>query len=191
MSLLRKGRVGAVTVLSAALAIGLLGGCRAVPPAPTPTPAAEPAPPPVVQAPPPARPAQPAVAWDVAPVSEGRWSHRLQGGASVALFGPQGAAAVLVIECAAATRQIVLRLPMVAGPSRTVTIHTSYGALQWPGVAATADMAMLRVSRPATDSGFDWIAFSRGRIGIAPDGATMLVVPTGAEIARVVEDCRG
>jgi hypothetical protein len=42
----------------------------------------------------------------------------------------------------------------------------------------------------ASDSLLDAIAFSRGRFGVSVSGAGVMVVPTWAEVARVVENCR-
>ena len=68
-----------------------------------------------------------------------------------------------------------------------MTIRTTTGALQWPSVAGTSGPS---VTRPASDPGFDWIAFSRGRIAIEADGMSRLIAPVWAEISRVIEDCR-
>ncbi|MBB5984615.1 hypothetical protein [Sphingobium lignivorans] len=168
-------------------ALGWLAGCQAVPPLRT-EPAPRPAPPPP-PAPAPA-PQAPAVPWDVAPVEPGDWSYRAEGRDSLALFAQAGAPPRVAFVCRAGTREVAMRLLSLDGSARQVVIRTSYGALQWPALAATDGTRLVTITRPARDQGFDWIAYSRGRIGIEAAGESLLVIPVGAEIARVVEDCR-
>lgn len=186
----------------------LLSACRAVPPSPqsAPPPAPRPAPaqpaptpapsPTLAPAPSPAPqptasvPQRSGLSWDVAPVEGGDWSYRKQGSDSLAAFGANGAQPRFVLQCRLAARQLTIRLPQVAQPSRAISIRTSYGDLNWQGVASTAGVAALEATRPARDPGFDWIAYSRGRIGIETDARAQLIIPVGTEIARVVEDCR-
>ncbi|MBN8817836.1 MAG: hypothetical protein J0I80_03815 [Sphingomonas sp.] len=159
----------------------LLAGCQAVPP-----PKVAP-PPPAPIAPPPVAVARPALPWDVAPVEPGDWSYRKDGANSTASFARPGDAVLATVNCRAATRQVAFSLAI---PASSPTIRTSYGALSWPLVADPANRAMQVAVRPASDNGFDWIAYSRGRIGIESGGQLTLVLPVEAEIARVVEDCR-
>ena len=167
----------------------MLPACRAVPP-PVSTPAPAPAPAPVpVAAPAPApgpvaqRPDQ---SWDVAPVGRGDWSYRKEGADSLASFADGGAPRV-IFRCRAAARQISLGVSSSPATARAITLRTSYGVLNWQAVAGAEGVV---ATRAAGDQGFDWIAYSRGRIGIEIDGRTPLVLPIGTEISRVVEDCR-
>jgi len=176
----RAGRGALLAVVT------LLGACQAIPPAAPPPPAPPPPPPPVAALPPP--PPVPEEPWEVATPTPGEWRYQPEAGGSAALFAANATAApVLTVRCAVGARQISLLLSgaSVAG---AVTLRTTAGVLSWPG---TAEGTGLRITRPAGDSGFDWIAFSRGRIAIEAPGRTRLVVPVWAELARVVEDCRG
>jgi len=76
------------------------------------------------------------------------------------------------------------------GTGSALTIRTSYGALQWAADAPVRTGGM-SVTRPANDPGFDWIAYSRGRVSLETAGAPRLIVPVWAELVRVIEDCRG
>ncbi len=171
----------------------LLAGCSVVPktpPAPPPpAPAPAPAPPPP-SAPDPA----PALTWDVAPVAPGDWSYRRDGADSIATFRAPDGAPRLLIRCAAATRQLQLGISgAVGGRTTPVTIRTSNGDLRWTAEISPADaraLAGMVITRPATDPGFDWIAYSRGRISVEV-GSQRIIVPDWAEISRVIEDCRG
>ncbi|MBT2188418.1 hypothetical protein [Sphingobium nicotianae] len=165
----------------------LLAGCQAVPsPRAAPPPPTPPAPKPT-PAPTPATPSN--LDWEEAPVAPGTWTYLTQDGVKAASFGQD----IVVIGCRPATRQIELSVRGVAPVARAMTVRTSFGALQWAGVVtspAASGVAMLTVSRPASDPGFDQIAYSRGRIAIEVAGRTRLIVPAWAEISRVIEDCR-
>jgi len=50
--------------------------------------------------------------------------------------------------------------------------------------------ARLTATISAFDQLLDAMAFSRGRVGFVVPGTAALVVPSGGEIGRVVEDCR-
>jgi len=99
----------------------------------------------------------------------------------------------VTLVCRTASRQIELGVHGVSPAARALTVRTSFGVLNWPGAIThpPADgPAILRVTRPVNDPGFDWIAYSRGRASVEVDGAQRLIVPVWAEISRVVEDCR-
>ena len=49
---------------------------------------------------------------------------------------------------------------------------------------------LLSADLSAWDPLLDAIAFSRGRVGIGVSGQPALVLPSWAEVARVIEDCR-
>lgn len=182
LRMIQPTRLSLLAVASA-MALLTLAGCQMVPhaePVSPPAPAARPAPPP----PPPA--AQPALSWEEAPVAPGDWSYRQTGADSEARFGTNASAPLLTVRCTGATRRIVLQGAGLGGSA--LTIRTSYGALEWTADAPVA--SGLTVTRPAGDPGFDWIAYSRGRIALEASAAPRLIVPVWAELVRVIEDCR-
>jgi len=179
----------------AAAALGgllLLTNCVSAPP-----PAPEPRPAP----PPPPAPAPPPVAkdWRDWPVARGDWSYRPIDGGTLASFGEPGQTALLAFRCDLATRRIHVARATAARtrPGDQMTVHTSFGAYQWPvsdiptvsSLGSTATFAI--AIRAANDAALDRIAFSRGRFAIEAPGAAPLSVPGWAEVSRVIEDCRG
>lgn len=177
----------------------VLSGCQVVPqngssPAPEPTPA--PVSPPVsAPQPAPSAPTSPVAApsnlnWEVAPVVAGAWTYRAEGAERQASFGPAGAQPLFAVACLPSSRQIAVRLPRSSGAPRALTIRTTYGALQWSAASGQGGSVALAATRPAGDPGLDWIAYSRGRIAVELEGQPPLIVPSGSEIGRVVEDCR-
>ncbi len=165
------------------LGLVLLAGCvpRAAPPpapAPRPTPSPMPTPPPA--------PA-PSSDWTVAPLTQGDWSYRRDGAATLALYGPPDAPA-FVLRCEAGRAVTLARVgqPGIAAPA--IAIRTSFGERR---LAATiAHSTDLLATLPVSDPLLDEIAFSRGRFLVRAEGAPTLIIPAWPEPARVIEDCR-
>jgi len=168
-----------------------LPACTVVPPAAPP-----PSPPPPQPAPPPPAPPPVVVApekpWDVAPLTPGTWRYERQGAASIASFGIPGGSRVAALRCEPGARQLTFSAGgRVVTSVVPVSIRTTSGTLAWNGTFVGGDNPSVQVTRPASDSGFDWIAYSRGRISVEAQGLPRLILPVWAEISRVVEDCRG
>ena len=68
-----------------------------------------------------------------------------------------------------------------------MAVRTSFGARSLP-VERLPEYATATLA--ARDPFLDNMIFSRGRISIEVAGSPMLVLPSWAEAARVVEDCR-
>ena len=165
------------------ISLMMLAGC--VPPSAPPSSAAPPPTPPAPQ-PAPAPPPPPPVAWEDAPLTPGIWTYAN----GAARFGVGGQASPLVLRCDAMSRSVLLtRLaPATAVRQGTMDITTSYGKRRLPAAADGAGGMVARLT--SADGLLDWMAFSRGRIRIDVTGQPALTVPSWAEIARVVEDCR-
>ena len=173
--------------LAASSLLVLLASCVG-PPSRTPAPArALPAPPPAPQASP-APPTPPALAWEDRALTPGSWSYRQDAGGSAALFGSAGQS-LFTLRCDPASRRITA-LRAGAGQGAMV-IRTSYGAVSWPATLDAGAQPQVIATRAATDSALDQMAYSRGKIGVEVQGLSPLIVPAWAEVARVVEDCRG
>lgn len=126
---------------------------------------------------------QPVPAIDAAagsPTATGQWRLIEQGSVVSARFGN-----LVDLSCYRSNK--VLRLavsdpanPLAPLPTR-VLVSTSYGD-KW-----LAHPAPLHPRDPLAD----WMAFSRGRILLMPEGSAPVIVPSHSEIARVIEACRG
>ena len=162
MSGLRRAATG--------LAAAMLAGCAARP-APAPAPAPRPAPvAPRVAAP--VVPPSPADDWPDRPLSPGDWTYRGDPSGSEARFAGFG------LRCDPAGRSSVMFRDGVNGALR---VKTSFGE------RSSVSGQPLAAGDPLLDE----MAFSRGRFAVEAEGAETLVVPTWAEPARVIEDCRG
>lgn len=166
----------------------LLGACvgpgeRTSAPAPAPTP--RPAPRPIAPAP----PAPVAPEWRDRATTPGNWFYRTEPTGSVALFGSSPTTPQLALRCDRATSRIVI-MRMGAGQG-AMTLRTSYGAVLWPTTSVAAPQPQVQTVRAASDVTLDQIAYSRGKFAVEVQGLTPLILPAWAEVARVIEDCRG
>jgi hypothetical protein len=128
----------------------------------------------------------------VAALTAGDWRYEKEATGSVAFFGGSAGPRIVTLRCVQVARQLVLSIG-ASGTARTVpvAIRTTSGTLSWTAAGATPDNPIIAITRPASDPGFDWIAYSRGRISVEAQGLPRLILPVWAEISRVIEDCRG
>lgn len=169
--------------------VGLAGCTSVVPPAPVPpppvpAPAPAPAPAPVIAPPPPA-----SSDWRDWPASPGNWTWRREGQGTIALFGLRADQPELSLRCDRATRQI--QIARRGETSGAVTIRTSTTARVLSGRPTPGAQPYMAVTLAANDPILDAMGYSRGRFIVEMPPLAPLVVPTWAEVQRVVEDCRG
>jgi len=122
------------------------------------------------------------------PVSPGSWSYRAVAGGSEASFVDGTGSASMLIACGKVTRLVTLsRISSV--PAASLSIWTSSATRN---LASRFDQPSGRVIAQlgAMDSLLDAMALSRGRFAVSMPGMTALVLPVGAEVDHVVEDCR-
>lgn len=172
---------GAMRSLVPVAALAALAACAPV------IPSAPPAPPVAVPSPRPAPPPPPpaAVHWSDWPVASGDWIYRREGQGSTALFGQRADAPELTLRCDPVARQIVMiRRGTAAGP---VTVRTTSATRALTAVAM-GDAMIVRLA--AGDTLLDAMGYSRGRFVVEMPPLAPLVVPSWAEVQRVVEDCR-
>jgi len=154
---------------------------RELPPQPAPRSQQRPMPPP------PAPPLPPAPRdWADLPLTPGGWTYAGDGGStSSATFGSPGSPAFR-LYCEGPTRSVFLQRFGVAA-SRTMAVRTSFGARN---LAIDPGAQLATATLTARDPFLDNLMFSRGRFSVEVTGLAMLVIPSWAEPARVVEDCR-
>ena len=171
------------------LSISITVGCvpQEEAPAPAPQPQRRPATPAPRPTPPPPPPAS--SDWRDLPLSSGNWYYRDEGTASAAMFGPPNSEASFIVRCDRSARQVTLSREGTTTGSN-MTVRTSAGARNLAVTVRTEPLPYVSGSLAANDRFLDSIAFSRGRFTVEVPGTAMLVMPSWAEPARVVEDCR-
>jgi hypothetical protein len=126
--------------------------------------------------------------FSTAPVQPGSWRYAAAPGGSAASFVDATGTSRLVVQCQRATRQVSLsRISTTPAPS--LQIWTD-GAVRTLPARFEPNVFRVTVDLAASDRLLDAIAFSRGRIAVSMSGALPLVVPSWAEPARAIEDCR-
>ena len=133
-------------------------------------------------------PAQAPVDFSYSPVSPGSWSYRAVAGGSEASFIDGTGAARMVIACGKVTRLVTLSR-ISSAPASSLSFWTSSLSRN---LASRFDQPTGRVITQlgASDALLDAMALSRGRFAVSMPGSPALVLPVGAEVDHVVEDCR-
>jgi hypothetical protein len=72
-----------------------------------------------------------------------------------------------------------------------MVIRTSSSTQQLPTQLTGGTPAYVAAEIMTNDPILDAMAFSRGRISVEVEGQQPIILPSWAEIARIVEDCRG
>lgn len=153
---------------------------------PSPAPAARPAPTPAQQAPT-VIPAEPPSNWADRPATPGSWRYAARDAASEATFGLSGQMPLARLLCAPGSRTVTVFLPRIAGREPLVAIQTESLSRTLP-LLTNEDGAY--VSLTADDPLLDAMALSKGRFAIQATGLPLLILPSWAEVSRVIEDCR-
>jgi hypothetical protein len=166
--------------------VALLGLAACVAPSAPPAPKAVSAPLPVAVAPPPRLTGD----WNDWPFTPGNWTYRRDGRTSVAQFGTPGRNPTVSFRCDAQSRRVTLSREASA-PGARMVIRTSSMTKTMAATASDANPAYLAADIAATDPILDAMAFSRGRVLVEMEGQQPVILPSWAEIARIVEDCRG
>ncbi|HWI87844.1 MAG TPA: hypothetical protein VNS11_01175 [Sphingomicrobium sp.] len=119
---------------------------------------------------------------------EGNWAYVTLAGGSEATFANAAGQPQLTISCARAVRQVTLSKPAtIAAPF--IAVWTTAQTRNLPSSYNPAT-GRLSATLAAFDPFLDAIAFSRGRVAFTVSGQPALIIPTWAEPARVIEDCR-
>jgi len=130
----------------------------------------------------------PTVDYSTATPIDGNWVYVTTAGGSEATFANAAAQPQLIVSCARAARQVTLSRP-AAGAAAFISVWTTAQTRNLPSSYNPAT-GKLSATLAAFDPFLDAIAFSRGRVEFSVSGQPALVLPSWAEAARVIEDCR-
>lgn len=161
-----------------------LGACVAPPPPPAPK---------TMSAPPVAAPAPaPRLTgdWNDWPFTSGDWTYRHDAKGSVGQFGTPGQTAKASLRCDSQSRRIYMSREVTA-PGQRIIVRTSSTTKDLVAKPTEATPNYLVAEIAPRDPILDAMAFSRGRILLDAQGQVPIVLPSWAEITRIVEDCRG
>lgn len=156
-------------------------------PAPVARPApARPAPPPVAQAP-------MSDSWMDAALTPGAWHYQDfgPGMGKRALFSDPADSFYFSLDCVTQPNGPEILLTRTGSPAKrdlamTIRTETSQRTL----AAQRGTSTLIAVAVPATDPLLDAMALSKGRFAVEVEGEAPMIVPSHAEVSRVIEDCR-
>lgn len=123
--------------------------------------------------------------WRARPLTPGGWTYRAEAAGSSTQFGT-GSGTRVVLRCLLPAQTMTLWV--AGGSAGTMTVRSTAGIINWP--VQSADRGAT-ATLGARDPGLDRMIGSRGRFSIEAPGAEPLTLPVWAEVARVIEDCRG
>nr|WP_315457445.1 hypothetical protein [uncultured Sphingorhabdus sp.] len=167
------------------IALLALAACVAPPPPAAPKPA--PISPPVVAAPAPA----PRLNgdWNDWPFTPGEWTYRRDARGSIGLFGTMGQNARVTLRCDMQAGRLYLSR-QGSGAGHRMTVRTSSMMKEFTATPTGGAPAYLATEIMPSDAILDAMAFSRGRVLVDVEGQQPTILPSWAEITRIVEDCR-
>ena len=128
--------------------------------------------------------------WNDWPFTPGDWTYSRDSLGSVGQFGASGRTAMLSLRCDIQTRRVTLSREAPA-PAQHMAIRTSSMTKQLPAQLTGGTPAYVSAEVMSNDPILDAMVFSRGRILVDAEGQQPVTLPSWAEIARIVEDCRG
>jgi hypothetical protein len=171
----------------------MLGLAACAPAAKAPPPQARPVARPAAPAPRPARPtplpAPVSTEWMDAALTPGGWRYEVNSGRPVALFLTQGVRGDFVLSCERNSGLIGLwRRTSADVPAMTIRTETATRSVS---AAQGMDTEPYLVAKLASsDPLLDAMALSKGRFAVEVEGQPTLILPSYAEVSRVIEDCR-
>jgi hypothetical protein len=128
------------------------------------------------------------VDYSVATAVGGRWTYTQSAGGSSASFATTPGLPLLTLTCNRPLRRVAIARP-ATGIAPYLMVWSSSMNRNVPAGYNPATK-LLTAELSAYDKLLDALAFSRGRVVVAPSNGTALVVPAWPDIIRVIEDCR-
>ncbi|MCM0000719.1 MAG: hypothetical protein NBV68_15170 [Erythrobacter sp.] len=160
------------------------------------------APPVATAAPPPARPQpqRPAPvpvapapikdSWTDASLTVGNWRYQISAGGPIAVFIGAGGSGEFVMSCETANGRFGLWRAGTSATPRAMTIRTETATRTFSVVQAEDTNPYLVAGIAPADPLLDAMALSKGRFAVEVEGTPALIIPSYAEVSRVIEDCR-
>lgn len=128
--------------------------------------------------------------WINAPLTLGRWTYENRGSLSLAVFTEPGRGAVMAIQCRAPSGEIWLVMAGQAVASPTMQVRTETTTRAIAAQLNVSDRSNVTAALNGRDPLLDAMALSKGRFAVETEGLPPLILPSWAEVTRVIEDCR-
>jgi hypothetical protein len=126
-----------------------------------------------------------------AALTPGGWRYEDQsGGGSLAVFIGAGGGGDFLMTCDRGRGRIELWRAGTSAAPRLMTVRTETATRAVQVVQAEDTNPYLITDLAAADPLLDAMALSKGRFAVEVDGQPTLILPSYAEVSRVIEDCR-
>ena len=126
--------------------------------------------------------------YSIANAVGGRWTYTQSAGGSSASFATAPGQPLLTLTCNRSLRRVSIARTATGIAPFLLVWSTSMNRNVPAGYNPATKLLTAELS--AYDRLLDALAFSRGRIVVAPSNGAPLVVPAWPDIIRVIEDCR-
>lgn len=161
-------------------------------PPPAPAPPARPQAPAAPIAPPAPTAERYAGDWSTADATPGDWRYvAASGGTSLARFTAPDGAALAELACTAGTLSLTRTGVVPQDIGAFINVRSSFAERRLPVQSADQSARRLIARLPARDPLWDQLIYSRGRFVLEATRQAPVILPNRAEVARVIEDCRG
>ena len=172
-----------LTFAVAACGSGAIAPNSAPPPSARPVAAPAPVRPGVVQAP-------LSDSWMDAPATPGSWNYDDRGNLTLAVFVTPTRGTAMAIHCDRPSRTIWLIMAGQTGGAPTMVVRTETATRALAAKLDLGEFANVIATLRGDDPLLDAMALSKGRFAVEVQGLPPLIVPSWAEVSRVIEDCR-
>lgn len=135
-------------------------------------------------------PAAPSTGWMDAALTTGAWRYERTDGGQVAVFVTPRGEGEFVMSCDRARGRIDLWRAGTSPAPKVMTIRTETATRAIQVVQAEDTNPYFTADLPARDPLLDAMALSKGRFAVEVEGEAPLIMPSWAEVSRVIEDCR-
>jgi hypothetical protein len=125
--------------------------------------------------------------WMDAPETPGSWLYAPHAVGSEATFAGRDNSALARLRCDTTGRVVLLMLPANVARPRFVEVRTETLTVT---LTLSSELGSPTVAMPANLPLLDAMALSKGRFAVGADGMAPLILPSHAEVSRVIEDCR-
>lgn len=120
----------------------------------------------------------------------GAWGYENRGSLTLAVFTTPTRGTAFAIQCLQPSRQIALIMAGQSVASPTMQVRTETTSRAIAARLSVGELSNVAASLPGDDPLLDAMALSKGRFAVETEGLPPLILPSWAEVTRVIEDCR-
>jgi hypothetical protein len=120
----------------------------------------------------------------------GTWGYENRGNFTLAIFNTPTRGVAFAIQCWQPSREISLIMAGQSVASPTMQVRTEATSRAIAARLSIGEMSNVTAALRGDDPLLDAMALSKGRFAVETEGLPPLILPSWAEVTRVIEDCR-